>query len=655
MIRPRYALKLARTKLHSKRGLLFASVITSGLLFAVLLAGVSVFSGAEKSAAQFIEKANDGRYLVKVSPVIPTDVMTFPVPPSLEEVREIKAFQASYYEDLKVKYKQLGIKYDPSIEVNALIPSVWLPGTLPQEQRVTVNYDSPVIVALLAQKYEGYVKSAKNKLDDLKAVAGKYGGSGFYKVDKPLGSAIPNQLLIKNGKEDLNDQEMKAGNSSLYGYVTNAMHNSGYSFSDSTLLKRYLLTTDAKDLKGIPTVVTAQEVVKLFGKEKNISETEPADPAAKRVWLAKIQDKFKNYVYQTCYRNSTEMAKITKIQQDYADIEANKNNQNYVKPSLIYTLPSEACGEITVKSDTRTTAEKQAEATRIENEKKLGTYVEPTHRIVTYQIVGIMNAQPQAEYNTNVQDFLKNLLSVQDINSTAYVPQQMYDTLPDSLKLPGEPDSGTARNQAVAIIEKAGLGSHVVAFSTIDQARAFITTETCPSINTECKKLFTSDTYGSNYLILNEIGSLFTRLIMYALPVVLALAALIIWFTMARVMAENRKETAVYRAMGAKRGDIIAIYLTYSMIIATRIALFAVVLGIAGAFAIDYFYGGQLTDIAVSSFGIMSNDMRFSLFDLSSPLHLAIIAVIFVVSFIAILQPLIRNVIRSPIEDMRSE
>lgn len=655
MIRLRYALKLARTKLHSKRGMLATSVIVSGLLFAVLIAGVIVFTAAEKSATRFIEKANDGRYLVKVSPVIPRSVSTFPVPLSLEEVHEVKTFQKSYYDAVRAKYKQLGITYDPSVEVGALTPSAWLPTTLPEEQRVTVNYNSPVITTFLAQKYEDYVKVAKNKLSDLKVIGAKYDGFGYYQVDRPLGPTIPHQLLVKQGKENLSDQTMKAGNLSLYGYHTNAIHNSSYSFADSALLGRYLLINDTKGLKGIPVVVTAQEVAKLFGKEKNITDTEPNDPTAKRVWLAQIQEKFKGYTYQTCYRNAAEMTKLQKIQQDFAEMEANKDNQDYTKPTLMYNLPSETCGDITIKSDTRTSAEKQLDATRLENEKKLGTYIEPLHRIITYQIVGVVNAQPQTNYNTSVQSFLRNLLSVQDVSTTAYVPQQMYDALSDSLKLPPESDSGTARDQAASIIEQAGLGSHVVAFPTIDQARAFINTETCPSSDTDCKKLFVSDAYGSNYLILGEISTLFRKLFTYVFPPVLVLAALIIWFTMARVMAENRKETAVYRAMGAKRGDIVVVYLTYSMIIAVRIALFAVVLAVIGAFTVNYFYGPQLTDVTVSSFGIVSSDIKFNLFDLSSPLHIGVIAAIFIVSFAAILQPLIRNVMRSPIEDMRSE
>lgn len=48
MIRSSYALKLARTKLRSKRGMLAASVIVASLLFAALIATIIVFTGAEK-------------------------------------------------------------------------------------------------------------------------------------------------------------------------------------------------------------------------------------------------------------------------------------------------------------------------------------------------------------------------------------------------------------------------------------------------------------------------------------------------------------------------------------------------------------------------------------------------------------------------------
>lgn len=133
------------------------------------------------------------------------------------------------------------------------------------------------------------------------------------------------------------------------------------------------------------------------------------------------------------------------------------------------------------------------------------------------------------------------------------------------------------------------------------------------------------------------------------------MALIIMWFTISRIMSENRKETAVYRAMGAKRIDITAIYTIYTLLIAARVSAISFILGIGVAYAVDRIYGPQLTDTSLSAFGIISNEMHFSLFSLSSPLLLGILGIIFVASIAASIQPLIRNVMRPPIRDMREE
>lgn len=113
MIRPSYALKLARTKLRSKRGVLITSIIVASLLFAALIATVIVFTGAErKNANEFIKKAGNDRYLVKTQPNIPYEKLSFLLTPSLTEIREIKAFEKQYYQELRGKYEALGLEYD---------------------------------------------------------------------------------------------------------------------------------------------------------------------------------------------------------------------------------------------------------------------------------------------------------------------------------------------------------------------------------------------------------------------------------------------------------------------------------------------------------------------------------------------------------------
>ena len=146
---------------------------------------------------------------------------------------------------------------------------------------------------------------------------------------------------------------------------------------------------------------------------------------------------------------------------------------------------------------------------------------------------------------------------------------------------------------------------------------------------------------------------MFNRIISVAFPAILSTAAIIIWFTISRIIAENRKETAIYRAMGAKRFDIAKIYIVYILLVASRITAVSLAVGVFAAFVISQIYEQSLTRIATAVFGIAGNAPQFSIFNLNEPLLLIIIACIFAVSLIASIQPLIRNVKRNPVQDIR--
>lgn len=77
MIRPSYALKLARTKLKIKRLLLVITIAISALLFGVIVASMVIVTGVSRSADSYLRTALDGKYLVSVSPVIPNEIMGY--------------------------------------------------------------------------------------------------------------------------------------------------------------------------------------------------------------------------------------------------------------------------------------------------------------------------------------------------------------------------------------------------------------------------------------------------------------------------------------------------------------------------------------------------------------------------------------------------
>ncbi len=653
MIRPSYALKLAHTKLRSKRGMLAASVVVASLPFAVLIATIIVFSGAEKSAQQFIKKAGNDNYLVKTEPNIPHDRISFSQPLTLAAVREIKAFEKQYYQALKEKYAALKLPYDESSEISALEPAAWMDKTLPEEQRVRINHSSPAIQAMVAQKIEAYAKTATNKLSDLQKIGSKYGAKGYYIAGTPsMLPQIPAMRIIQNGKEDFSVSEPKGGASSYEIYI-NSAYNSAYNFSDQRVLSRYLLTTKASELKGIPVIITEQEAVSLFGKNAGIGK-EPAAPHEKRAWLKSVQEKLNGQTYQACYRNTAEQTILEKIQRDYTEMKNNEHTTGYEKPHLLYDYPTEPCGNIIVKEDSRTVAEKQADVNADDAQKKLGTYIAPRHQLVTFQIVGIKYAQPYIDYTKGLDEYVKSLLTAQNTSMTLDIPLQMYNTLPEHLKAQDIRREHSARPSR-SMDANEDFAARVLEFASPEKARAFLDNETCPSSSTQCGKKFLAAPYGSNYLIIDEISKLFARIAAISFPVALGLAAVIIWFTVSRIMAENRKETAVYRAMGAKRRDIAHIYVVYIMLIALRVVLVSVIVGVVIALVVDYSYGRTLTDTAATAFGIIDRAPAVRLFNVDSPLLLVVVAAIVAISLVASMQPLVRNTMRNPIRDIRDE
>ena len=124
---------------------------------------------------------------------------------------------------------------------------------------------------------------------------------------------------------------------------------------------------------------------------------------------------------------------------------------------------------------------------------------------------------------------------------------------------------------------------------------------------------------------------------------------------MARVIIDSRRETAVFRALGAKRRDIASIYLAYSLIVALYISAFMLTLGFGIALIVNHLYSGNATDIAQIAYGSFNTIASFRLIGVNLLLLGALTLCVFAISLIAALPPLWRNVRRSPIRDMRDE
>lgn len=648
MIKISYAIKLAKTKLKVKRGILITSVIVASLLFSALLVMVMIFTGAEESAREFVRQSGNNRYLVAVQPYIPPEKINVKTELSLTEIQALRSFEKQYYEELKAKYEAVGLKYDPKLEISALEKVAYADESVPDEGRFQVNWASPVISMYQKQKKLDYVKTATNKYDDLKKLGERYRATGYYRLNQPTAlPMLPGLRLIQNGKEDFSVKEPKRELWAFGNYVK-SIYNGDYSFTDEQVLSRYLLKNKIGELKGIPVLISAQEASELFGATVGLG-VEPKEAGEAKKWLKEVQSKLIGQTYQVCYRNIKEQEMLQKIQRDFSDMENHKNDQNYQAPDLLYEYPTEVCGEIMVKKDTRSKAEKRQAREVEELQKKLGTYIAPQHRLLSFQIVGVRNVQPQEQQQKTIKGYVRNLLAPQDNLVNAEIPRQLYDGLPEALKFDDiinldEEDKVLSDEFAMRILE----------FTEIEDAKGILE-ETCDFLQFDCDKDFKAVPYGSNYLLIDEIGEMFSQVARVAFPIVAVLATIMVWLTISRMMLESRKEVAVYRAMGAKRVDIAMIYLIYLLFVIFFIITLSLGFSVIVTFLINHFYGAMLTDVAVIAFSIIDEAPTINLFNLSSPLILLTIGLIIVVGLLASLQPLICNVKRNPIDDLRDE
>ena len=124
---------------------------------------------------------------------------------------------------------------------------------------------------------------------------------------------------------------------------------------------------------------------------------------------------------------------------------------------------------------------------------------------------------------------------------------------------------------------------------------------------------------------------------------------------MARVIIDSRRETAVFRALGAKRRDIASIYLLYSVLVALLIVIFMLTLGLVAATIMESLFSANATNLAMVAYGVFDKEQPFHFIGINLS-ALGILALCIIgISLLAVLPPLMRNVRRNPIRDMRDE
>ena len=642
---------LAFTKLRSRKIRTVITVLLASLLFGVLVAASLIMTGVFGSVDNFRKDGLTSRYIINVNkPISGNTVQQTLRDPDM--VAEAKKRYEQLVEDKTAEAKRLGLSYT---QVSDRPPYTLLSDG--KTEALSANDPNGIVQELLTEKYstEPAFNDAK-----LKQLADQYHATKLF-TSESYGIARGSSLnTFKNGKEIFYDQSDEAEMNANYTKLL--VDGTQMTVAPSDITDPFILPNSAgwkPDGSSLPITLPQNIIEQLLGLEKlsdKASSTEKLDR------LKTVRERAASLSFQACYRDSTSINLIQTTLRQQKDIKAHENDKGYQKPSLIYTLPDPTkCENPTITSDTRTSDEKKEDTNQKLFDKKFGEDVEPTSYFVSFKVVGVSPAEvtssnPATDQQTDqirsLDDVVTNLLTTSGIGQT--IPQTLYKQLADKSKY-----ADLFTYTPFYLFGNEDNKIRYVEFANVRDAEKFIDEQSCTTQHDNtCKPVgrpYQASLAFSNSAALDDIRAKVSQWFEYAVIGVIILAAVIMWITVGRTIADGRHETAVFRAIGFKRIDIAMVYVLYTIILSVLIAVFAAGLGCLGAYVVNEKFAPNLTAQAQYGFGGIDLSKEVNLMSIDQQqLGLLLIACL-ATGLLSMLIPLMRNVRRSPIRDMREE
>lgn len=632
MISIRDTTVLALTKLKTRRLRTILTVIISGLLFAALIAALLVGQGVTTSINRFNKRGLNSRYIVQAT----TDP---PLTNGILQNKDIQARATQIYEqtvaDKKVAAKKLHITYDSTSDP---LPVNTLTAISSQAPLAILNFSSP---AALQALHEYLAAHPSPSLDDLKRVSKPYHPTGIYTTTQsnPSGTL----KTMENGIEDFGDNQ--SIDNQQDELLTNGVEEISSQLAQPFMFSGQTKTTSEDTIPAILPFSKAQKLLGLAALPKNSSAEQQLDR------IKELYAKAPGLTFSACYRNSVSQQQISTATEQAADIAKNKANKDYQKPTLIYGLPdTSTCSPAPVISDTRTKSEKTNDTNQDTFTQMFGGVTTPEQQKLTFRVVGLTPDQ-QTSSSTTIGSLLQKIVG-SSLDPAVIIPSDAFEKLPTAASV----------KSILFPAEDNPLGfpttSYSVEFSNATEARHFIDDVGCTTRSdgrcATVSRPFQLNAYGSDSIALQDLQHKFYRFFSIAAIAVSVLAVIIMAGTIGRMLADGRKETAVFRAIGAKRLDIISVYGLYTLLLSLLITITSLLTGSILAYFVDLHYHPIATAQAQLIFGGIDTSSQFRLFAYTGKIWLVCLITIST-GVLGMVFPIVRNVRRNPIQDMRDE
>lgn len=657
MLRITDSLRLAGTKLRVRRIRLSITVVVSGLLFAALLAGLTMLIGAQRSVEEFDRGSLNNRYLVAQTAIRPNNIE---FTSNLTARAEVE--RAQMIKDKQALAARLGLPYDPKSEPPIMQS---FPDSPPYP-----NSQSAIVQRIIREEL---TKLPRLTADAQWQFARTRGAVRQFSIQSIAANGMLNYM--EQGIESFDDKRQQNNQPTPLEEFKQQFSN--ITAIDQSLLGGYLLAGASAKPNEIPLIIRYQDAEALLGL-KPLDKNASNDTQLAR--LKELRQKAGQLTFSACYRNpaSQELLQTAKQQIQAAANQAKKPSADYVKPDREYAMPSaDSCAAPAVVKDNRSAEAKRTEANQRYFDQTFGSaQPEPAQAKFTFRVVGLMPdgiEAAQSDIGSFLQQFLSTRLAYTWIMPRGSMTTAAQTALESTIQTANNDQGGANRDETLAIYE----------FSDPNKARSYLAAASCdegasggtgdtdlfaqpePVEASKTQKfnksiclphyvVFASPT-GSNSLVNYDAMERLKPIIMWTFIGVTIIAAFILLIIISRTIADSRKESAVFRALGATRLDISQIYFVYTMIVALLTALFSIAAGLIVVYIADNLLASQIT--ATLRIAMTPKDLAttFHFWTIDWAIIGAVALSIIAAAVLACLIPLIRNTRRNPIKDMRDE
>ncbi len=650
MIKITDAALLAYTKLRSRKTRLIVTVVISSLLFGVLVFSSFLIRGISSSVSSFAQDGFGKRYILTADRYT-VDGAATANDPAVQE-RAI-ALQKEQIVRKKTEAKRLGIEYDQVTE-----RLVYYEGEGPSGKGKYLDFTHPLAQQAIKEKT---ANAPSVGASHLKNVAEPYGATNYFEMRYlSFGGENSGQLkILKDGKENYQLSQNQPGNPFTRGLES---FDEKWSLMSGELLKDFTLnnTTGVNVKEGyIPIVAPYSAVEQLLQLSPLPSTSSPKDRLAR---IKEVRSKAGTLEFASCYRNSTSAELISTAVSQQAEAEQNKNNKDYQKPSLVYDLPTEPCTPARVVRDVRTEDEKKLAAKQEEFALIFGK--EPAKQVIYKFVVIGVSPDPPGMSTAAVDGIISSIVGSY-VGEGWYTPLEVIEKDPTlALLFPQDQLLGRPISRYVELPTANAARSMLKEKNCQPDFEAFMSEqgpsggqasgdpyEKCAEQGTP----FVLSPFGSNSIAMDDLQRGFRKVLIIAAMVVVAIAGLIMMGTIGRIISDARRETAVFRAIGAKRLDIAQIYITYVLVVSILIVVVSILVGFGISQYFQSQFGTRVTVNALLAYNSRDLSRQFLLYAWNNSDMLLIAVSVVSAGLIGSILPLFRNLRRNPIRDMRDD